>query len=72
MGGMDADDFFEEDEPVEKIRNAFEQGTKGVTMPPVQGTQRGQNKYIGTGLVLAKPSQSLSNSLPTGQSQPNH
>jgi hypothetical protein len=29
------DDFFEEDEPVEKVLRAFENGVKGVTAPPV-------------------------------------
>jgi hypothetical protein len=30
----DIEDFFEEDEPVEKIRAAFERGEKGYTTPP--------------------------------------
>ena len=35
MADYDEDeDFFEEDEPAEKIHAAFEQGEKGVTGPP--------------------------------------
>jgi hypothetical protein len=35
-GGFDADeDFYEDDEPLEKIVSAFERGEHGVTAPPV-------------------------------------
>lgn len=30
----DADDFFEEDEPLEKVLEAYQCGKKGVTSPP--------------------------------------
>jgi hypothetical protein len=30
----DMTDFYEDDEPVEKVKKAFEGGTKGVTGPP--------------------------------------
>lgn len=43
MADMDADDFFEEDEPIEKIRHAFDHGERGVTAPP---TPRGQTQYL--------------------------
>jgi hypothetical protein len=37
MRSMDADDFYEDDEPVEKIMAAFERGEKGVTASPSRG-----------------------------------
>jgi hypothetical protein len=33
-----SDDFYEDDEPVEQVLNAFEQGSGGVTSPPTAGT----------------------------------
>ncbi|TCN40501.1 hypothetical protein EV644_106430 [Kribbella orskensis] len=35
------DDFYEDDEPVENVKAAFERGTKGVTAP-----QRGFNLFV--------------------------
>ena len=37
-------DFYEEDEPVEKIKAAFERGIKGVTARP-----RGRTEYLSVG-----------------------
>ena len=31
----DRHDFFEEDEPIEKVREAFDKGEKGLTGPPI-------------------------------------
>jgi hypothetical protein len=45
----EASDFFEPDEPVEKIITAFERGEKGRTRPPAQG----RTAY----LVVGAPSQ---------------
>jgi hypothetical protein len=44
MTGMDnvANDFYEDDEPIEKITAAFERGVKGVTAPP----SRGRTEYL--------------------------
>jgi hypothetical protein len=64
---MDADDFYEEDEPVEKIKAAFERGEKHVTARPVRQTERGQTAYLNTGVVEARPRQTLSNSRLAGQ-----
>lgn len=37
IGGFDEDeDFYEEDEPLEKILSAFDNGVKGITAPPVR------------------------------------
>ena len=33
---VDDNDFYEEDEPIENILDAFERGEKGVTVPPMQ------------------------------------
>jgi hypothetical protein len=43
MADMDADDFHEEDEPIEKIKLAFGHGAQGVTAPPAA---RGQTQYL--------------------------
>jgi hypothetical protein len=37
----EADAFYEDDEPVEKIRAAFERGTKGTTGPPPERAEMG-------------------------------
>lgn len=37
-----SDDFYEDDEPVEKIRAKFAQGQRGTTQPP----GRGQTHYL--------------------------
>jgi hypothetical protein len=37
-------DFYEDDEPVEKIKAAFERGIKGVTARP-----RGRTEYLSVG-----------------------
>ena len=35
-GGFDGDeDFYEDDEPVEKVMAAFERGRHGITTPPI-------------------------------------
>jgi hypothetical protein len=64
---MNADDFFEEDESVEKIKTAFERGEKRVTARPVRQPARGQTAYLSTGVLAARPSQSLSTSRLAGQ-----
>jgi hypothetical protein len=43
MVDVDGDEFFEEDEPTEKIKRAFAKGEKGVTAP--RGA-RGQTQYL--------------------------
>ena len=37
MKGMDRNDFYEDDEPVEEVLKAFERGQKHVTEPPALG-----------------------------------
>jgi hypothetical protein len=41
----DSGDFYEDDEPVEKIRRIFDEGEKGVTGPPPPG--RTEYLYLG-------------------------
>ena len=51
---MDADEFYEDDEPVAKIIDAFERGTKGLT-----GPTNGWTEHVdlpGTAVVSASPS----------------
>ncbi|MDP9443278.1 MAG: hypothetical protein M3P83_02575 [Actinomycetota bacterium] len=37
MGSNQHDDFYEDDEPIEDIVDAFRRGEKGVTAPPAAG-----------------------------------
>lgn len=37
MKGMDGNDFYEEDEPLEEVLEAFERGEKQLAEPPAPG-----------------------------------
>jgi hypothetical protein len=67
MPAMDANDFYEDDEPVEKIVEVFERGEKFLTTPPSLGrTQHLVIPGLGTSEATAYvSSQSLNK--PAGQ-----
>ncbi len=53
MATVNSADFFEEDEPVAKVRRDFERGAQGVTGRP----ERGQTQYLALpGLGMAPAS----------------
>ncbi|GAA1754447.1 hypothetical protein GCM10009681_27030 [Luedemannella helvata] len=66
MNGVDGDDFFEDDEPLIKVQEAFERGEKRVTIPPA--INNGHTQYFVRPLVGLAPrvQESLSDSRVAG------